>query len=819
MGTFQQPAGLLKARPMVPPLIAFVGGAWIGHTLTGLSPDSLAAVPFLFFLLPAFLLASIPFLPVRLKAVFLLASFFTVGVLLDLLEHRPPTLSLPAERGEELTIEGTLVEPVTIKDDYSRMAVRVDSAKGADGMIRCSERLLVHVYAHSRVFAPGDRLLFRAKPRPFRNFNNPGRYDYELAMSSKGFACAAAVSDGREIVPLGRGSLGFIQDRLESIRAPLRGFMQEKLWPQQAVLYRALILGESQDMGQDLRDLFTCTGLGHVIAVSGLNIGFVAWLVFFLIKRLLSLSYGWTLRTDIRTTAALITCLPVIGYALLAGFEVSVQRAMVMVLAYLLAVVLGREEEIWSTLAFAALIILSVHPHELYSISFQLSFGGVIGLVVLLPWFQSLLSRVGGGRLPRYLLGLVLSTTAATLFLLPLLFYHFSRISLVTIPANLLVLPFMGFWIIPLGLLAAMLLPLSGLIAGLILQIGALGIDLSLMVMQFFADLDWAEVWVIRPSVLEIALCYGALISLALFRRGSWAKASLWVLLAFLAGDAVYWIRSTQFNPCFKVTYLDVGEGHAALLQFPGRERMLIDGGGSVRSDFDFGKMVVGPALLALKIRRVDYLVLSHPESDHMNGLAFIASHFAPREFWHNGDGTGIEAFEGLRGITRERGVPERLPESLQAPMEIAGVRVELLHPETSPEPDPSPGRRMKRNDRSMVLKCTHGGNTFLFPGDLERAGEEELMKRNGEKLGSEVLLVPHHGSRASTSVEFLERVRPRVCVISSRGGTSFRHPHPELVQRLQERGCALYRTDQVGAVTITSSGEHLEVVSFRKSH
>jgi competence protein ComEC len=807
----------MNPRPMVPPLLAYVGGAWIGHTFAGIFPDPLQVIPFLA-LLPAFPLVAIPFLSVRAKSGFLLAAFLTVGVLLDLMEHRPSNLFSPAKRGEELTIEGTVDEPVTVKDDYSRLAVRIDSAKGADGAIQGSGRMLVHVYSHSRVFPPGERILFPAKLRSFRNFNNPDRYDYELAMRAKGFVCAASVSDGRVIVPLGRGSLGFIQDGLETLRSPLRRFMQEKLWPQQAALFRALILGEPQDMGPELRDLFTSTGLGHVIAVSGLNIGFVAWLVFLLLKRLLSLSYRWTLRADIRTTAALITCVPVIGYSLLAGFEVSVQRAMIMVLAYLLAVVLGREEEVWSTLALAALLILTVHPHELYSISFQLSFGGVIGLVVLLPQFRSVLARVGGGRLPRYLVGLVMSTVAATLFLLPLLLYHFSRISLVTVPANLLVLPFIGFWIIPLGLLAAMLLPISGLIAGTILQLGGLGIDLTLMVMQFFADLDWAELWVIRPSVLEIGLCYTLLVCVVFLQRGKWARPALFALLAFLAGDVSYWIRTTQFNPGLKVTYLDVGGGSASLIQFPGRERMLIDGGGSSREDFDIGKMVVAPALLALKIRRVDYLVLSHPDSDHMNGLRFIASHFGPREFWHNGDGVGIEEFRGLEETIGETGMTERLPEQLREPAEISGVRVELLHPEWSPQADPPPGRRWKLNDRSMVLKFTHGGHSFLFAGDLERVGEEELIERNGERLRSDVLLVPHHGSRGSTSAEFLERVSPRICVISARGGTPLRHPHPELIRRLEERGCTILRTDQHGAITVSSSGERLEIEQFNKS-
>lgn len=800
---------------MLTALFAYVGGLLVGHSFAESFQYPFPAFVFLISLF-AFLLIAILFFPERVKISLLLALFFILGIVLDLQEHRSSNLILSAEHGEEMTIEGTVEEPVRVRDGFSRMAVRVDSAARGGEEIERSGKLLVLVYSHPRVFGPGERLLFRARLRPFRNFNNPGRYDYELATRTKGFVCAASVSDGRSIVPLGKGTLGFVQDTLESMRDPLRRFMQEKLWPHQAALFRALILGETQDMGPELRELFTSTGLGHVLAVSGLNIGFVAWLVFFLVKRLLSLSYRWTLRTDIRKAAALITCIPVVGYSLLAGFEVSVQRALVMVLAYLLSVVLGREDEVWSTLGFAALLILAVHPHEFYSISFQLSFGGVIGLLVLLPRFNSILAGMGEGRLLHYLSGIIMSTVAATLFLLPLLMYYFCRISVVTVPANLLVLPFMGIWILPLGLLAAVVLPLSGFIAGLLLQLGSWGIDLSLMIMQFFSGFEWADVWVIRPSVLEIILCYATLLCVLLLNsnRGRWAKVVLLLLVAFLAGDALYWIHETQFNSRFKVTYLDVGAGSAAMIQFPGRERMLIDGGGSAREDFDVGKMVVAPSLLALKIRRVDYLVLSHPEADHMNGLRFIASHFSPRELWQGGYRVDNDSFRQWEEVVRSNGIKERLPLELKDPIIIGGVRIELIHPyPDGKELDFPPTLRL--NDRSMVLKFTHGVNSFLFPGDLQKEGEDIVISRRGKMIESDVLLVPHHGSRGSCSREFLEFVNPQLCVISAMGGIPLRFPHPDLLERLEEKGCGILRTDRVGAIHISSDGERLEVETF----
>lgn len=800
--------------------LAYAGGILIAHFLSDLSPSfPLAAFP----LLALFILVgvgSILFLPERTRLLVLPLLFLATGALLDLRGHRGSDLATLFETGEEVTVRGTVEEPLKITGDFSRVVVRPHAISLPREAFEPAGRLLLQVYSHSRLLSPGDHILFRARLRPFRNFENPGRYDYVRAMMIKEHLCVASVPDGRSIVPLGKRSMGFARDGLESMRAPLRRFVRERLSPWPAAVFRALILGETQDVDPELRDLFTRTGLGHILAVSGLHVGLIAWAAFLSIRFLLSLSYRLTLRLDNQKTAALFTCLPVVCYALLAGFQVSSQRAMIMVLAYLVSILLGREKEIWSTFSLAALVVLAIDPHAIFSVSFHLSFGAVIGLLLLAPPIQNALGRViqGAGegarrsRLAQYLIGLGAATLSATLFLSPLIAFYFHRLSVVSVPANLMVLPLLGIWILPLGLLSVLVLPLSVPLASLLLQAGSWGVDLILMVMDFWAGVPSAEIWVIRPNLLEIALFYGLLLCI-LHRRGNRARIGIGLLAAVLAGDVLYWVQKTQFNPHLKVTFMDVGSGHAALVQFPGRERMLIDGGGSAREGFDVGRMVVAPSLLALKIRRVDYLVLSHPEADHMNGLRFVAEHFEPREFWHNGDTVDEGAYKRLLQVVRDKGVTERLPSDLQEPVEIGGVRIEILHP--GPVRDDS--RRWKLNDRSMVLKLTHGRNTFLFPGDLEREGEKEVISRKGGELQSEVLLVPHHGSRASCSEEFLKRVNPRFCIISARGGVPLRFPHPDLLRRLQAEGCTVLRTDLVGAISVSSPEEGLEIRTFKQ--
>ncbi|MEW6666823.1 MAG: DNA internalization-related competence protein ComEC/Rec2 [Thermodesulfobacteriota bacterium] len=809
-------------RPLVPVLVAFLAGILTGHLYMSHGPHPAPPSPALLLASGAVLLWVFLVFFHR-TSVLILLLFFTTGFMLDLRGHRPSALAPLALQGLEVTMEATLLAPVRFTRDTARLEVRADRVAWKGEERAPGERVLVVIYSHPRKFSPGDRILLPARLRPFRNFNNPGGYDHEAAMAFRGIACSASVSDGRGMVPLGRGSLGFPLQMLEGLRSPLRDLFHTCSFPRHQALFRALILGEEQDIDRELRDRFAATGLGHVLAVSGLNVGMVAWVAFALLVRLFSFSYRLVLSGNLRSLTALVTCLPVVVYSLLAGFQVSCQRAMIMVLAYLLSIVLDREKEVWSTLSLAALVVLAVDPHEIFSVSFQLSFGAVIGLLWLTPRISGKLGPLVDARLGRgtpaawsvhNLIGMVGATLSATLFLLPLIVYYFHRISLVTLPANLIVLPIIGLWVLPLGLLASAALVFSAPLAAALLKMGAWGLDLVIIFTDFWAGLPWAEVWVVRPNLFELGVLYGIWTCLLFMGRGRWAGVGLAGLLLVLASDVGYWVHRTCFHPDLTVTFLDVGQGNSALVQFPGRERMLIDGGGSMRGDFDVGRMVVAPSLLSMKIGRIDYLVLSHPDSDHMDGLLHIASRFNPREFWYNGDRAESEVFQALIETVRRGGMIERLPPDLKEGRQIAGARIDVLHPETGEPPVGSSGRPLLWNNRSLVLKISYEGNTFLFPGDLEAEGEEAVLSRRRPHLRSDVLLVSHHGSRRSSSISFLQQVKPRFSVISARGTSPARLPHFETLERLEGIGSRVLRIDRLGAITFTASKDRMNIRS-----
>lgn len=806
-------------RPLIPVVVSFAGGIVLCHGLISRLPSFII----LSFILIASLLIVSLIIPPRWRYPAFLPLFLLSGALFDLSAHRDSTLLLLADQRAAVKIEGTVLVPPRVLQDSARYEVRAHRIFVNGKVEFPEETVLVRVYSHATIHSPGEKILFPARLNTFNNFNNPGGYDYEMAMRLRGLSCAASVSDGRYIIPLGEGHLGFPRNILEKTRRQIRNFFHQRLSSENSALYDALILGETEGIDPELRELFNITGLGHVLAVSGLNIGIVAWLSFFLLKRILSLSYYLTLRFDIQKAAAILTCIPVIAYTCLANFQVSIQRAMIMTLVYLFSLIFGREKEVWSTLSLSALIILAMDPHAIHSLSFQLSFGAVIGILWLAPPiyksiplpFDETKEKTLLHHLYSYFAGVIVITLSATIFLLAVTVFYFNRISLISLVANLATVPVFGLWCVPLGLLSAAILPISHDVAGLFLQAGAWGIEAMMAVIRFWAGFDWAASWIVTPNLFEVILFHALLFFIFFLRGRPWARIGLLFTAIMICTDISYWVYKARFNPELKVTYFDVGQGNAALIQFPGRERMLIDGGGFPRDTFDLGRFVVAPALWHSKIGRIDYLVLTHPQADHMNGLRFIAANFGPKEFWCNGDSAEGLSYLNLMSTLESKKIRRLLPIDLAGGREIGGVRIELLHPLDRNDGAGTRKRSRDPNDNSLVLRFSSGGKSLLFPGDLPEAGERRVLQSAGPALRSDVLLAGHHGSKTSCSRPFLEMVRPRICVISSGRGNSAGFPHRSTLERLKDIGCRVIRIDQSGAVTISLGKEKFEIKTY----
>ncbi|MBI5598215.1 MAG: DNA internalization-related competence protein ComEC/Rec2 [Deltaproteobacteria bacterium] len=684
----------------------------------------------------------------------------------------------------------------------------------------------------------GDIVRFIARLKEPANFGNPGELDYEWRLKSRGVYVTGRVKEGF-MVRMAEGppgqtvSLDWVFRYTESLRRRVNGFIDSSGVANAGVL-KALITGEKGDIPDDVKDAFVKSGTAHLLAISGLHVGFVAYLSYLLIFWILKRSERLLLEFNAKKLAVAFSLLPVAAYGAVSGLSVSTQRAVIMVAAFVFTMLIGRLREFYNTVALAALVVLAVSPESLWDASFELSFAAVIAIVYLTPGlaalFESAEKKTNGfasgrpsvkdgwwaveagrlrewtGKTGKKVKTLFFVSLAASLGTYPLLAYHFHRVSVIGVLSNIIAVPITGFLTVPLGLISVLVMPLSNGLALFLLWCADRTLEFTAWLVKSFAALPYASVWTAAPTLIEAVFFYAAVSCVPFVRQKRLARVLLPVFFGlFLASRGMWYLRDIRQNQ-LRVTFISVGQGDSTLIEFPsdkGRpgRKMLIDGGGFYGGRFDTGEAVVAPFLWARRIQDIDYIVLTHAQRDHMDGLEFIARNFSPGEFWWNGVG---ELKPGLKNAIEEGGVKVEVLNALTPARVVDNVKIDFLNP---PE-----NSGMDMNNSSLVVRLTYGKKRFLFTGDIGEEAEDALV---GKDIGADVLKVAHHGSRFSSGPGFLDRVAPAVAIASVGRMNAFGFPHAETVERFKDKGIALYRTDEHGAVTVTTDGERLDVRTY----
>jgi len=764
--------------------------------------------------------------------------------------------------------------PVEI-ENLKKFVLRADTLKHKKASYRVTGKIRVTVRGQNPAFARGDRIVFRSRLRQPRNFNNPGGFNYRRYMVFKGI-WRTAYTKGNRLQIVQKKSSKDLAQQLNDSRLAMSALIERAGKGPSVAVLKALIIGDRAAISSEIRDTFNRAGVGHVLAISGLHIGIVATVAFLFFQKLLCFVKPVLWRAWTRKGAAIFSLFPVFIYGLISGMSPSTQRAVIMVTAFLMTFLLERERDSINTLALAAFIILIVYPPSLFSISFQLSFLAVLSILYGLSRTRHAL-RINSENLQtgfrfwlsRKIFGFFLVSFFAICGTLPLVMFYFNQISVIGLLANFVVVPLVGFAVIPCGLLALFIYPISSQIAYGCMQICIYVLDHVLGVIRFFADLPFAAFKTITPSVLEIVCYYilgwvllnflaaklnpeppqGVLRSrsdpaalhtrvlragkgrrlfqffsavaittqdiAAWLRRKRGAIVGILLILAF-AGDAGYWLYQRFWNHELRVTYIDVGQGNAALLELPGGYTALIDGGGfSDNNVFDMGARVIAPFLWRKKIRTIDTLVLTHPNSDHLNGLIFIAQHFNVKTIWTNGESRATRGYKRIKKIIAQKQLNQPDFKHMPRKQLINGVEFFFMYPPAD-FLDKKAGQKWRNtNNNSLVVKVSFGDISFLFPGDIMAEAEKELVGLSGADLACDVLLVPHHGSRSSSSRLFLANVQPDVAVISAGWKNRFRFPHSTVLETYKKSGCRILRTDRDGAIKLTTDGKRLSASSF----
>lgn len=660
--------------------------------------------------------------------------------------------------------EGRIVSLVDTDSHRSRFIFEADRLQHDGVSYRGHWRLRLSWYRGVPKLLPDDLWQLSVRLRPVHGYANPGGFDYARWLYGEGIRYQGTVLDasenGRLDVSEGAGVARLRQRISEAIAGAVTGAGRSA-----AALLRALVVGDRSGFSQSDWRLFRATGTNHLVAISGLHVGLVAALVMGLVSLVWRRSQYLCSRWPARSAGALAGWFSALGYAALAGFAIPTQRALLMLTVGLLMLLLSRQQRLGDALAAALLAVVCWSPMAVGSAGLWLSFTAV----AVLFWAVADERQRGG----QWLLRWGRAQLAISIGLLPLLLAWFQQASLIAPVVNLVAIPVFSLLLVPLALLATLLWlawPSAGE-AGW--HLAAWVSDGVLTVLHGLADTPGASLAFATPSplVLFLAVCAAAILFAPRAVPSRWLAVLLFMPL--LANRA-----AVPAPGAFRFTLLDVGQGLSMVVHT--RSHVLVyDAGPRYRSGFNTGDAVVAPYLRRLGVQHIDRLVISHSDIDHAGGLPALLRDFSVGQL--------------LEGEV-ERGSPCRAGQHWS----WDGVRFEMLHPS---------GDSLTGNNASCVLRVSNAGGSVLITGDIEALSERQLADHDLLEPTT-VVVVPHHGSRTSSTAAFIAGTHPDYVLYAVGHDNRWGFPKPDVMARWQAIGASRWDTAVDGAVQLDFPAE-----------
>ncbi len=820
--------------PLVPPLVVCVLGIVAGYYGVG-NEDS--------WLLPSVCATGVAglcgFLAIARKwrTAFLLACIFLASVSsvkIRLNPRLPKDHIVHLPKGTPTLLEGTLYRDPLFDETHTKLFLRTSLVRGPGPPKRVQGDLELFLPERLEHLREGDIVVVEARLRDPRTYGNPGESDLVKRRFLKRIYVQGTVAEAFRLIHLGNAKHFGIRSLVAAVRDHTRAFLRQVHDPCAQGLLYGLIVGDKSLIPQEVRESFRKTGLSHLLAISGLHVGLVGLFVYGSVRFLLKRSSWILVRWPIRKVAA-VSSLPCAAfYVLIAGSPVTAVRALLMGLVVIGAVLSNRVTAVNNGVALAALVILIVEPGSLFSPAFQLSFAAVVAITTGASRLKDLIhktpdqpegtrtrmSLVSSWLFKRLTEALCVSV-AALLGTAPLIGYYFYQINLVGIIANVLVVPLVGWIAIPCAFVASMLSIVSRAIATVPLACSVWVLKAAMATAAALSKVPFASPHIGSPTLAEMVVWYFALILLV------WKpRTRLWRLCVvgcgvFFCLSGIWAWLGPRFSTDLVVTFLSVGQGQSIFVELPGGKRMLIDGGTAREGAFDTGRHIIAPYLWRRRIKRVDYLVVSHGEADHYGGLPYLVEHFEVSEVWTGpSEDDEAEGYKCFLALCQSHGIARRILHDGTRPMVINGVVMHVLNPGIPDSTDVSSvsdSTILTRNDRSLVLKVVYGSTSFLFTGDIGVNTEQRLTSLYGDMLNTAVLAVPHHGSDSSSSESFIRKVCPDIAIVATGVGNRFGFPKQTVIDRYRRLGVRLYRTDLDGAVCVRSSGTGYSVTTHAR--
>ncbi|MFC1558381.1 DNA internalization-related competence protein ComEC/Rec2 [candidate division KSB1 bacterium] len=703
--------------------------------------------------------------------------------------------------GKYVELSGRVKDKREYFGEKSKYIVEVNQISINGAQKSAAGKILVNYFSKDSSYRYGQNVSVYGRLLEPRGARNPGEFNYKGYLRNKGVYGIINVSSADNISfgDYSSDSINFVMQIVERLKYGFSSKIKENFSGQERELLRGLLLGEREGLDPAVKDEFSRSGILHILAVSGLHVGFIIFL--------LGLVIGLFRIPNFIKYGLIVS--GIILYVLLTGARPPVMRASVLAGIVLIGFLMERRVDTVNSVGAAGLLLLLFRPDDLFSASFQLSFTAVFGIIFITYISREFIdSRLKG--LPRsyrrvffrrYIVIPLLVSLGIVIFISPVSGYYFGRISPIAIPANLIVIPLtfcivgLGFFILTFGnILAFACEPFAAVLH--------YSLKLLIGVAHYAGTLPFAYVDISREVVyltgilyFLVYLCYHAI------RNNKKRRIAIYFLVII---NILIWDR-ILFHPAgeLKVVFFDVGQGDSALLQLPDDRYMLIDGG---RKSFgyDSGLYTVVPYLKRNGIKYIDKVVLSHPDADHIGGIQTVINSIPVGIVYESAAEKSTLVYSELAASLTDKQISRQ---TVSGGMQIGDsdyYRIYVLHPPNMFQPDAE-----DVNNYSLVIMVVYGDQRFLFTGDIEVYSERKI-ERFDDFLRCSVLKVAHHGSRGASSEEFLQRVKPEYAVISAGEYNRYNLPHPSVIERLNNVNAEIIRTDKTGAAVFKTNGEKL---------
>lgn len=754
--------------------------------------------------------------PKTLTNYLICSSFLLFGILVIIVHSKAPInqshIFNIIEDKTDCVVTGILHEMPTTFDGHAKILLSLKSIRFEKPTDFIKSHGLISIYYDNKwdkEISPGDLVIARLTLKRPKEATTKGTFNYKKYLNSKNILITGYIKYPVHLnkLPSETSFLSRIKYYPEQIRITINEAINGSVPEEVKGIYQAVLTGNRSRISQDVKEDFKDVGCFHILAISGLHVSILGVFLYAGIYWLCSRSERLMLSVNIRKLSALLSCIPLLFYGSIAGGNAPVLRSLIMAISVILALCVDRKKSALTIIGFAALLILMANPSSLFTPSFQLSFSAVIFIIFGSPIYKRVLIQQNTvfQKIKNWIYTGVTISILATLGTAPLLLYYFNRISIVGPISNLILEPLICFFTLPIGFIALPFIKVLPILSSILFKIGSIGLIGSLKVLEILTLIPVTSIWLPTPHPLLVFLYYIAVTyTYYLFKLKKDNKAKGFIVFVIIIILFIYPPRQIlrNFSSSAIISFIDVGQGSSTLIELPEGINILIDGGSGYSESFNVGEQTIAPFLWSKGIRKLDQIIITHPHSDHFNGLPFIIDNFNPDSLiisFHtelSDDYVALLETAKANGVIFGHPTNKILYKSENYPLIMKYVSTGKIRGNENEE---------RVNDESLVVRLTYSEFSVLFPGDIGKAKEAELVKLNLISP-SDILLSPHHGSNSSSSKLFLEVVDPELVIVSSSQSKYF--PSKKVTDLLYEKKISYLETSKVGTITIETGGK-----------